>query len=75
MHRETFGTLAKLIQERPESAAELVHLVNMSKSVERIADHAKNIAELVVFLVEGVDIRHSGLQEVMAEKVADSRHD
>lgn len=75
MHRETFSTLAQLIRERPESASELVHLVNMSKSVERIADHAKNIAELVVFLVEGVDIRHSGLQEVMAERVADSRHD
>lgn len=72
MHRETFVTLADLIRERPESATEIVHLVNMSKSVERIADHAKNIAELVVFLVEGIDIRHRDVQEVMVERGAPS---
>lgn len=63
MHRETLHTLTELFQEMPEHAGELVHLVNMSKSVERIADHAKNIAELVVFLVEGIDIRHRDLKE------------
>ena len=72
MHRDTFSTLARLIRERPESASEIVHLVNMSKSVERIADHAKNIAELVVFLVEGVDIRHRDLQDVTTEEGAES---
>lgn len=65
MHGETLRTLATLFQENPENAGELVHLVNMSKSVERIADHAKNIAELVVFLVEGVDIRHRDAQELL----------
>lgn len=68
MHSETLTTLAKLFQKRPENAGELVHLVNMSKSVERIADHAKNIAELVVFLVEGIDIRHRDVQETMGEQ-------
>ncbi len=72
MHSETFVTLAELIRERPEAATEIVHLVNMSKSVERIADHAKNIAEVVVFLVEGVDIRHRDAQEAMVEKGASS---
>ena len=36
------------------------HLMVVSKCIERIADHAKNIAELVVYLNEGVDIRHHG---------------
>lgn len=73
MHAETMRTLATLIQENPESAGELVHLVNMSKSVERIADHAKNIAEIVVFLVEGVDIRHRDVQETLGKKDADPK--
>lgn len=34
----------------------------MSKAIERMADLAKNIAESVVFLIEGVDIRHRKLQ-------------
>ncbi len=36
------------------------HLMVVSKCIERIADHAKNIAELVVYLNEAVDIRHHG---------------
>ncbi len=72
MHGETLRTLTDLFQEKPENAGELVHLVNMSKSVERIADHAKNIAELVVFLVEGVDIRHRDMQEAMGKADATS---
>ena len=62
LHDETLDTIAKLFREHPDRARELVHLVNMSKSVERIADHATNIAELVIFLVEGVDIRHGNVQ-------------
>ena len=62
LHDESLETIGELFREHPERAGELVHLVNMSKSVERIADHATNIAELVVFLVEGVDIRHGNVQ-------------
>ncbi len=59
LHKESLETLAQVIREHPESAEAIVHLISMSKAVERIADHVKNIAEGVVFLVDGVDIRHS----------------
>ncbi|MEX1055531.1 MAG: phosphate signaling complex protein PhoU [Rhodothermales bacterium] len=62
LHEETISTIADLLKANPDRAREIVHLVNMNKSVERIADHAKNIAELVVFLVEGIDIRHRDLE-------------
>jgi phosphate transport system protein len=62
LHEETISTIADLLEANPSRAREIVHLVNMSKSVERIADHAKNIAERVVFLVEGIDIRHRDLE-------------
>jgi len=37
-----------------------VEVLLAAKAAERIGDHAKNIAEQVVFLVEGTDIRHQG---------------
>lgn len=62
LHDESLESIANLFSEFPDRTKELVHLVNMSKSVERIADHATNIAELVIFLVDGIDIRHGNVQ-------------
>ncbi len=55
MHRE----LAGYMLEDPRNITRCLHLMTISKSLERIADHAKNIAEEVVFLYEGRDIRHA----------------
>jgi phosphate transport system protein len=62
LHQQTVDRLVALVKENPENAEALVHLVTMSKGIERVADHAKNIAETVVFLIEGVDVRHHRLQ-------------
>ncbi|MDX1420964.1 MAG: phosphate signaling complex protein PhoU, partial [Rubricoccaceae bacterium] len=61
LHEENKRRLEGLIRERPSEAEALVYLITMSKAIERIADHAKNIAETVVFLIEGEDIRHRRL--------------
>ena len=47
-----------LMQSRPELVDAAFDLVFMAKSLERIADHAKNIANYVHYLVEGKDVRH-----------------
>jgi phosphate transport system protein len=44
----------------PDNIARCLHLLVATKSLERIADHAKNIAEEVVYLCEAQDIRHGG---------------
>ena len=46
--------------ERPSNISRCLSLMVISKSLERIADHATNIAEEVVYLYEAIDIRHSG---------------
>ncbi len=51
------GSLA-YVQDHPEQAAVAMCLASTSKYLERIADHATNIAELVVFVTSGVDVRH-----------------
>lgn len=56
LHRE----LVSYMIEKPATITRCLNLMVISKSIERIADHATNIAEEVVFLYEGRDIRHSG---------------
>lgn len=56
LHRE----LASYMIERPSTITRCLNLMVISKSLERIADHATNVAEEVVYLYEGRDIRHSG---------------
>ena len=62
LHEENFYALVKFGREHPDQLEAVAHLVTASKALERISDHAKNIAESVVFLVEGKDIRHRKLE-------------
>ena len=56
LHRE----LTSFIVERPATITRCLNLMVISKSLERIADHATNIAEEIVYLYEARDIRHTG---------------
>jgi phosphate transport system protein len=56
LHRE----LASYMIERPSTITRALNLMVVSKALERIADHATNVAEEVVYLYEGRDIRHTG---------------
>jgi phosphate transport system protein len=58
LHRE----LVSFMIENPRTITRALNLMVISKSLERIADHAKNIAEEVVYIYEARDIRHSGNQ-------------
>lgn len=52
--------LIEHMMQSPESVRRALWLTVVSKSLERIADHAKNVAEDVVYLCEALDIRHPG---------------
>jgi phosphate transport system protein len=56
LHRE----LSSFMVERPATITRCLNLMVISKCLERIADHATNVAEEVVYLYEAIDIRHSG---------------
>ncbi len=58
LHRE----LISFMIEDPGTITRALNLMVVSKSLERIADHATNIAEEVVYIYEARDIRHSGKQ-------------
>jgi phosphate transport system protein len=60
MNREVYGRVEAAIREHPEQLNGLINLLSASRYLERAADHATNIAEDVIYLVEGVIIRHQG---------------
>lgn len=58
LNKDVHHHLAMQMVEAPDTISRCLHFMVVSKSLERIADHAKNIAEEVVYLCEAEDIRH-----------------
>ncbi len=59
LNKHIHQLLAQHMMENPDTIARCLNWIVASKSLERIADHAKNIAEEVVYLCEAQDIRHT----------------
>jgi phosphate transport system protein len=61
------GFVRKLItymMEDPRTISPSLDLLFLAKAIERIGDHAKNIAEFIIYIVKGADVRHTSLAEV-----------
>lgn len=58
LNRQTFTDLLADSADDPDTVKRSMSLILLARSLERIADHAENICEEVVFLVKGEDIRH-----------------
>jgi len=58
MNRQMYLKVQKAILKNPEQISTLIHLLSASRHLERIADHATNIAEDVVYMVDGKIVRH-----------------
>jgi len=59
LNKQIHETLAKHMVANPDTIGRCLNWMVASKSLERIADHAKNVAEEVVYLYEAQDIRHT----------------
>jgi phosphate transport system protein len=71
LHRKNFDILVTAIQKHPAHAEAAARLITTSKALERVSDHATNIAKSVVFLIEGEDLRHqNGTQPTVPEGAA-----
>ena len=58
MNRRAHDDLHKLIEEKPRYTQQAMNGILVSKNLERIADHASNIATDVIFWIRGADVRH-----------------
>jgi phosphate transport system protein len=59
LNREIFAIVNTAIRERPEISRQALDTLIVARNLERIADHATNIAEDVIFWKRGYDVRHS----------------
>ena len=65
--REFDGFVRKLItymMEDPRTISASLDLLTLAKAIERIGDHAKNIAEFIIYIVKGADVRHTSMAEI-----------
>ncbi len=65
--QEFDGFVRKLItymMEDPRTISASLDLLFLAKAIERIGDHSKNVAELIIYLVKGKDVRHTALDEI-----------
>ena len=61
------GFVRKLItymMEDPRTISASLDLLFIAKAIERVGDHAKNIAEFIIYIVKGADVRHSPMEQV-----------
>jgi phosphate transport system protein len=65
--QEFDGLLRKLItymMEDPRTISSSIDLVFVAKAIERVGDHAKNLAEVIIYIVKGTDVRHTTVDAV-----------
>ena len=65
--KEFDGFVRKLItymMEDPRTISSSLDLLFVAKALERIGDHAKNIAELIIYIVKGEDVRHTSIEKI-----------
>jgi phosphate transport system protein len=68
MNRAAYKSLTKVMEEQSQIAPQALNALMICRALERVADHATNIAEDVIFWIQGDDVRHH--KSVMAQKKA-----
>ncbi|WP_071871507.1 phosphate signaling complex protein PhoU [Atopomonas hussainii] len=66
-YKSALRELMTYMMEDPRSISRVLSVIWVLRSLERIGDHARNIAELVIYLVQGTDVRHIGLTRMEEE--------
>ena len=59
MNDAVFYSLSNLIKEQPEFTPQALNALIIARNLERVGDHATNVAEDVIFWVRGADVRHN----------------
>ena len=66
-YKTALRELVTYMMEDPRAISRVLNIIWALRSLERIGDHARNIAELVIYLVRGTDVRHMGLARMQEE--------
>ncbi|HEY5233943.1 MAG TPA: phosphate signaling complex protein PhoU [Verrucomicrobiae bacterium] len=70
LNKQIHAALVQHMVENPDAIGRCLHWIVAAKSIERIADHATNVAEDVVYLCDAQDIRHTGVKSQGAPAIS-----
>ena len=62
--RSIMRNLITFMMEDPRTISSALDTLWVAKAIERIGDHAKNIAEFIIYVVKGEDVRHSSMEKI-----------
>ena len=72
-HRAIYDRIKEVMSQNPDYVGYLINLYTTSRHLERVGDHSTNIAEEVIYLVEGEIIRHRAKQEALQARESEKK--
>lgn len=71
-YKSVVRQLITFMMEDPRTISSSMEIMTVSKAIERVGDHAKNISEYVIFMVKGRNVRHVSISELEQELIQDT---
>ena len=71
-YRSITRQLITFMMEDPRTISQALEIMGMAKAIERVADHARAVAENVIYIASGMNVRHIDVNDIRTKLASDS---